>query len=75
MIKLAEQRGGKELSVRQQINIIQSAYDKTKKDNEFVYHDRVPDYKQLPVIERAALAKVGQVKFPLSDDFRGKTFF
>ena len=70
LIKLADQRGGKEIPVKQQINIIQSAYDKTKKDNEFVYHERVPDFKQLPAVERAALAKVTPIKFPLSEDFR-----
>jgi len=54
------------------MNLIQAAYDKTKKDNEVVYHDRVPDFKQLPVVERAALAKLTPIKFPISDDFRGK---
>lgn len=68
---MAEQRGGKEMPVRQQFTIIQTGYDKTKKDNEFVYHDRVPDFKQLPVVERAALAKITPIKFPLSEDFRG----
>ena len=71
-IKMSESRGGRDLSVKQQINTIQSGYDKAKKDNEFVYHERVPDYKTLSSIDRAPLAKLTPIKFPLSEDFRGK---
>ena len=49
---------------------IQGSYEKVKKENEYVYHERVPDYKTLGPIDRAALAKTTQIKFPISDDFR-----
>jgi programmed cell death 6-interacting protein len=70
LIKTAEQRGGKELNLKSYSARIQAAYDKAKKDNEFVYHDRVPEYKNLAVIEGASLAKVTAVKYPVSEDFR-----
>ena len=72
---MAESRANKELSVKPQMNQIQTAYDKTKKDNEFVYHERVPDFKNLGVVERAALAKTTPIKFPISEDFRGNYYF
>ena len=75
LLKVAEQRGGKEFSVKQQLTVVQTAYDKAKKENDYVYHERVPDYKNLGPIERAALAKVTPIKFPISDDFRGFYIF
>lgn len=70
LIKLADQRGGKEINMKKYVNMIQGSYDKAKKDNEFVYHERVPDFKSLPTIEAASLAKVTPVKYPCSEDFR-----
>uniref|UniRef100_A0A915INI9 BRO1 domain-containing protein n=1 Tax=Romanomermis culicivorax TaxID=13658 RepID=A0A915INI9_ROMCU len=37
--------------------IITKAYESAKKDNDFIYHERVPDVKQLPAIQKAVLAK------------------
>lgn len=71
LIKTAELRAGKELNLKQYTARIQTSYEKTKKDNEFVYHDRVPDFKTLPAIEPASLAKVTPIKYPISEDFRG----
>lgn len=70
IIKTADQRGGKEINIKPYMNKIQASYDKAKKDNEFVYHERVPDYKSLPVVEGASLAKVTPLKYPTSEDFR-----
>jgi programmed cell death 6-interacting protein len=50
--------------------IIQQAHEKAVKSNDHIYHERVPDYKLLPGIERAALARITPIKFPLSEDFR-----
>lgn len=68
---MADQRGGKEFSVKSQITAVTSAYEKAKKENDYVYHERVPDYKSLGPIDRAQLAKPTPVKFPISEDFRG----
>ena len=71
LIKTAESRAGKELNMKPYVAKIQASYEKTKKDNEFVYHDRVPDFKTLPAIEPASLAKITPIKYPISEDFRG----
>ncbi|RNA12130.1 programmed cell death 6-interacting [Brachionus plicatilis] len=70
LIKTAEQRGGKEMAVKSHLNTIQVAHEKAKRENEYVYHERVPDYLSLKPLEKAALAKVIAVKFPISDEFR-----
>ncbi|CAF0778295.1 unnamed protein product [Brachionus calyciflorus] len=70
LIKTADQRGGKEINLKSHINIIHSSYEKAKKENEYVYHERVPDYASLRPIERAGLAKIIPMKFPISDEFR-----
>ena len=53
------------------MNMVNAAYEKAKKENDYVYHERVPEYKTLPNIERVALAKATPIKFPISEDFRG----
>ena len=56
--------------MRPQLSACQTALDKAKKENDYVYHERVPDYKTLAPIERACIAKVTPIKLPVSDDFR-----
>ena len=53
------------------MTIVTNEYEKTKKDNDYVYYERVPEYKTLSPIERAPLAKSTPVKFPISEDFKG----
>lgn len=42
-----------------------------RKDNDFIYHERIPDYKSLNPIGKAQLAKTLQVAHPLSQNFKG----
>lgn len=70
-IKTAELRGGKELNLKPYITRIKASYEELKKDNESIYHDRVPDFKTLPVIESASLVKITPILYPISEDFRG----
>jgi programmed cell death 6-interacting protein len=72
LIKVASDRSGKDAGVKTYSSVFQQAYDKAKKENDYVYHEKVPDYKTLPIIERAPLAKATPIKFPLSEDFRGQ---
>jgi programmed cell death 6-interacting protein len=71
LLKVADSRGGKEMNTKNYAATVQGSLDKAKRENDHVYHARVPDYKQLAQLERAALAKVSPVKCPLSEDFRG----
>lgn len=49
---------------------LQKAYELAKKDNDFIYHERIPDIKQLPVIGKAPLAKTLPVGSPMSPRFK-----
>ena len=45
-------------------------YQEVKKDNDFIYHDKIPKLDALPAIGRAALAKVVNVSKPACADFK-----
>ena len=53
---------------------VNKALTAAKKDNDFVYHERVPDVKTLEVIIAQPIAKPLPVTFPITPDFRGKSF-
>ena len=42
-----------------------------KKDNDFIYHDRIPELDSLPPIPKAAIAKPIPVKGKLNEATRG----
>ena len=67
---MAGERGGKDFQIKQQMTTVQNAFEKAKKENDYVYHERIPDYKTLSPIERAAIAKATPIKLPISEDFR-----
>lgn len=48
----------------------QRAYQAAKKDNDFIYHERIPDVKTLPGIGKAPLAKPLPVSHPMSRGFK-----
>ena len=51
---------------------ISKAAAAANKDNDFVYHERLPDSKTLETILAQPIAKPLPVTFPLTSDFRGK---
>ncbi|KAK6012655.1 hypothetical protein OSTOST_22172, partial [Ostertagia ostertagi] len=54
----------------EQLNSIQKMYTAAKKDNDFIYHERIADFRSLPALPRAALAKALPVTHPISPRFR-----
>lgn len=59
-LKQSEQKGGQTLypSIFREYNRkTTTAYNEAKKDNEFIYHARIPDYSTLSSVGRANLAK------------------
>ncbi len=68
LLRIAESRGGKDINLKNYRKSIQNSLDKVYKENDQVY---VPDYKQLPALDRLALVKVIQIKFPISEYFGG----
>ncbi|KAK6053898.1 BRO1-like domain protein, partial [Cooperia oncophora] len=54
----------------EQLNQIQKMYTAAKKDNDFIYHERIADFRSLPALPRAALAKALPVTHPISPRFK-----
>ncbi|MCP9260327.1 Apoptosis-linked 2-interacting protein X 1 [Dirofilaria immitis] len=49
---------------------IEKAYASAKKDNDFIYHERIADFRSLPQLPKAAVAKVIPVTFPMTPRFK-----
>lgn len=61
------------VSVKDLGDKINRALAAAKKDNDFIYHDRVPEVKDLEPIGKAALVKATAVAPPISQKFTGET--
>ncbi|XP_013793109.1 programmed cell death 6-interacting protein-like [Limulus polyphemus] len=70
LMKAAETRGNITFSFGDYAGKISRAYQETKKDNDFIYHARIPDVKSLPPIGKAALAKPTPMPEKLSSKFQ-----
>lgn len=60
------------INVKDLVDKINRALTAARKDNDFIYHDRVPDLKDLESIGKASLVKSTPVVVPLSQKFTGK---
>lgn len=60
------------VSVKDLSEKINRALTAAKKDNDFIYHDRVPEVKDLEQIGKAALVKATTITPPLSQKFAGE---
>uniref|UniRef100_A0A0N5AMA9 BRO1 domain-containing protein n=1 Tax=Syphacia muris TaxID=451379 RepID=A0A0N5AMA9_9BILA len=49
---------------------IQKTYQTAKKDNDFIYHERVVDFASLPALPKAAVAKALPVQSPMTPRFK-----
>ncbi|KJH50646.1 BRO1-like domain protein [Dictyocaulus viviparus] len=54
----------------EQLTSIAKMYAAAKKDNDFIYHERIVDFRSLPALPRAALVKALPVVYPLSPRFK-----
>ncbi|XP_035208806.1 programmed cell death 6-interacting protein-like [Stegodyphus dumicola] len=57
LMKVTETKGILTSDLRDYQARITHNYEEAKKDNDFIYHARIPDHKSLPPIGKAALAK------------------
>lgn len=71
LAKAAKQCGSNFVYQSYQKTVIE-AFQKAEKDNNFVYHAKVPEASTLAVIEKAAIAKPTPVSNPMSQNFKGK---
>lgn len=71
-MKTVASRYDEYINVKDLVDKINRALTAAKKDNDFIYHDRVPDLKDLESIGKASLVKSTPVVVPLSQKFTGK---
>ncbi|KAM8759193.1 programmed cell death 6-interacting protein isoform 2-T2 [Rhynchonycteris naso] len=69
LIKTVASRYDEYVNVKDFSDKINRALTAAKKDNDFIYHDRVPDLKDLDSIGKATLVKSTPVSVPISQKF------
>ncbi|KAK7092226.1 programmed cell death 6-interacting protein-like isoform X2 [Littorina saxatilis] len=69
LMNASQTRGGTTFCFRNEVGKLQRALESAKKDNDFIYHDKIPDLKSLPSIGKAAVAKASPVANPMSTKF------
>lgn len=72
LVKTVASRDDEYVSVKDLSDKINRALVAAKKDNDFIYHDRVPEVKDLEHIGKAALVKAATITPPLSQKFTGE---
>jgi len=72
MSSAESQSGAAFLFTDVQKHLLQALQD-AEKDNNFIYHAKVPDVSALPAIAKAAVAKSTPVSSPMSSQFKGYT--
>lgn len=75
LVKTVASRYDEYVSVKDLSDKINRALTAAKKDNDFIYHDRVPEVKDLEHIGKAALVKATTITPPLSQKFTGQTLY
>ncbi|PSN46080.1 Programmed cell death 6-interacting protein [Blattella germanica] len=70
LFKTAQQRSGKPSYFQDFANKAQRNLTEAKKDNDFIYHERIPDAKSLPPVGKAMLAKALPLPERLSQNFK-----
>lgn len=69
--KLAQQRSSDTSLYQDYLNRAQKAHADAQKDNDFIYHERVPEVKNLEPVGKGALAKITMLPERLSNNFKG----
>uniref|UniRef100_A0A8B9RI23 Programmed cell death 6 interacting protein n=1 Tax=Astyanax mexicanus TaxID=7994 RepID=A0A8B9RI23_ASTMX len=69
LVKTVASRYDEYVNVKDLSDKINRALTAAKKDNDFIYHDRVPEVKDLEHIGKAALVKTTSIQVPLSQTF------
>ncbi|XP_078072698.1 programmed cell death 6-interacting protein isoform X2 [Mustelus asterias] len=69
LVKTVASRYDEYINVKDLSDKIARALTAAKKDNDFIYHDRVPDLKDLEPVGKATLVKPTPVSVPMSQKF------
>ncbi|GCB81311.1 hypothetical protein scyTo_0023278, partial [Scyliorhinus torazame] len=68
-VKTVASRYDEYINVKDLSDKIARALTAAKKDNDFIYHDRVPDVKDLEPVGKATLVKSTPVSHPMSQKY------
>lgn len=71
LFKAAQNRSNKPNLFQDYANKVQRNLNEVKKDNDFIYHERVPDAKTLEPIGKAAVAKLLSMPETFNTGFKG----
>lgn len=71
LFKAAQQRSNKSHLFQDYANKAQRNLTEVKKDNDFIYHERIPDIKSLEPVGKANVAKLLSMPEVLSSNFKG----
>lgn len=71
LFKVAQQRSNKPNLFQEYANRAQRNLTEAKKDNDFIYHERIPDVKSLEPVKRANVAKLLPLPEIFSLNFKG----
>ncbi|XP_072532317.1 programmed cell death 6-interacting protein isoform X1 [Salminus brasiliensis] len=69
LVKTVASRYDEYVNVKDLSDKISRALTAAKKDNDFIYHDRVPEVKDLEHIGKATLVKATSIQVPISQKF------
>ncbi|XP_053408218.1 programmed cell death 6-interacting protein-like isoform X3 [Mercenaria mercenaria] len=69
LMAAAATRGGLSFNFKNEQGKIQRELDAAQKDNDFIYHDKVPDVKTLPALGKLAVAKPLPIQEKYSTSF------
>lgn len=70
LFKAAQQRSGRSSLFQELFQRAERNLAEVRKDNDFIYHERIPDLKSLDPIGKAQPAKVLPLTSPLSQNFK-----
>lgn len=71
LFQAAQQRSNKPNLFQDYANMAQRNLTEVKKDNDFIYHERIPDMKNVNAIGKASVAKLLPIPEVFSADFKG----
>ncbi|BFZ22519.1 hypothetical protein BsWGS_25558 [Bradybaena similaris] len=69
LLGASKTRGGSTFIFQQEQGRVERALETALKDNNFIYHDKIPDLKSLQPIGKAVVAKAAPVSQPMSAKF------
>lgn len=68
---VTDEKRGSEHAFKDWQKKVKQALDQANKDNDFIYHARIPDLNSLAPIGKASPAKLLPVASPMSANFKG----